>query len=616
MAGIVNRAWRSCRLQAFKSLLVFTVLIILALQLVASTIPHHVDIREVADEIPYAPDLLFIYSSIIDFVRAEDYSNAIEKLREVINVYVPENIKYVFSRFNELLNSEVQLLNETNLNINYAYKFYVLGFIDDSRRCLDEASLTLAKANLTHNELEAACIQLSKRIPLRQLLDKLGNLKSIINSYWIEIRDLWYRLTYIGEIYETRLTIQVDKYRVWVGSTIRVSGYLESIHPLGNRNISIYIEDKHIATAVTNSEGYFSREITIPYIYREEVKLYASFTPLGSDIGRFKSSTSNIVKIKLLYTTPIIKAFIDRSYVKPLDKIYLVGLIEPRVPEVYVKAFNKHSTINVNSTGWFNTTLTVPDSIDEGTYTIIVGSYSLNTIAPSETTLKLTVYRLPSILTIKPPLIALSGFKTRLTGLALGGETPLGEANITLEIHGQTYLVATDSQGLFVIDIQTPHTVNTGFHIVKAILNPKEPWYRIAIVEESIFTLNPYMASAPIILALILLKTTIPKRRWEAEITPSTPIREPIKEAKPLPVGIARIYFEAVDIIMRITGIEMKPYNTIREYLTIVGEFLDGITDQFRELSYMAEAYLYGGIEPDMDKAMNLLKDIKGFKHD
>jgi len=73
---------------------------------------------------------------------------------------------------------------------------------------------------------------------------------------------------------------------------------------------------------------------------------------------------------------------------------------------------------------------------------------------------------------------------------------------------------------------------------------------------------------------------------------------------------------EAVRIVEELVGLKKRPSETIREFLEIVGWRLGTKGAVFAELSYMTEAAVYGGIQPDLDLARYLLESLREMRYE
>jgi len=73
------------------------------------------------------------------------------------------------------------------------------------------------------------------------------------------------------------------------------------------------------------------------------------------------------------------------------------------------------------------------------------------------------------------------------------------------------------------------------------------------------------------------------------------------------------MYWQAVAIVNRMTGVEMSPPMTIREYLNSVGPRLGGLRSAFELLSIVAEKALYAPSvsREELEAAEKALEELK-----
>ena len=122
--------------------------LVLTLPISLHQLPRHVDPAKVHEEAPSPLGLLSIYMRIASSVSAGSFNEALENLRTVFKIYAPEDLRYIFSRFNSLLQEEVSYLKETNLHLGNSRSLLNLGFLKEAEEEADEGSRTLAKAEL------------------------------------------------------------------------------------------------------------------------------------------------------------------------------------------------------------------------------------------------------------------------------------------------------------------------------------------------------------------------------------------------------------------------------------------------------------------------------------
>ena len=313
-------------------LLPILVIGLLSASIIVSSLPRHLDPHQISQELPARIELLVLYSSLVDAVYRGNFTSAHEHLKEIAGVYVPENVKYVYSRFNELLDKEIGKLNETKNYLDEAERDLLLGFLNNSREALRNAGESLAEAELIHRELEDSSREFSRMlgIPLTSLSNQLNKLGDLIKLYRDKLLNLSFKLKEFEErrLSETKLTLYVNASEAFVGSTLKVFGTLRSDNgrALTERMITVYVDDSFAEKFLARDDGSFRGILKLPYIYKPEIKLYAEYTPTGSDLGRFKGSRSNIVTLRLIYEAPVIEAWVNASKLKPLENLRISGI--------------------------------------------------------------------------------------------------------------------------------------------------------------------------------------------------------------------------------------------------------------------------------------------------
>ena len=600
-----------------------------AASLIAPNLPRHVNPQQISPELPSGLDLLLFYGSIVDAAVNRNFTYASERLQGLTFVHVPENIKYIYTRFNELLDKEISKLNETDRFLAEAERELSQGFLDDARGRLEKAGRSLAEAELIQGELRDSSDELAGAIgmPLSRLSNQFKRLESLIELYHKELASLSEHLKQLREerLLNTKLTLWVNFSEVLIGSWLQVHGLLHDEYgrPLDGRRVVVYINGGKVGDIITREDGSFYDVVRVPYIYEPEVELFAEYTPGQEDFGKFKACRSNIVTLKLIYDVPLITAFTDKSDLTPLETFEISGRVSTTshvLPgEIHVNAFGDKVSAEISEKGDFRIIMSVPESASSGSHKIVLYTKPYEILAPARKMLRINVYRIPTHLVVKAPAMVLSGTQIQIRGELFTGKG-LGRrsgniGNITVESFGQACSFPVDG-GSFLVNLTIPLTASSGLMRMRVMFNPSTPIYEASEAQVEIFVMNPIMMLIPLSAALYLTsvgvkelsrrRKTIPER-WTAEIAEKAEPKSIVRR----PEGITGIYLEAVRMIEELTGLKMKASDTIREFLDKVTWELGEISPAFTELSYMTEAAVYGGLQPDMELARALLEAIR-----
>ncbi|MEM3070947.1 MAG: hypothetical protein QW638_08655 [Candidatus Bathyarchaeia archaeon] len=594
--------------------LLLSILLLLGQSIAQATYPRHVNPAELSEEIPTGMLLLTIYREIVEAAIMGNYTEAYSRLGEAYRVYVPEALRYILLRFHELLEGEVSLLNETDVQIELARALRELGFIKDAWDHLQNASISLAKANLTHTELQAASQELSRRIPM-PIGDPLRRLGNLIESYGLRIEELAMMLRG-EEPTATSLSIRVEELEAWVGSQITITGSLtlEAGEPLENRMVAIHLDGERVAEASTGRGGLFGVDLKLPYIYKPTLTIQAVFRPSGPDIGTLAASRSNTVELRLLYLTPTLSIQLDKARVLPTEILIITGKVDVPGLEVWARGLGRTLRTAADEDGAFSLALRVPAEASEGYQTLEVGTSARGLIGPSHTSTVVEVYRHLMEVEVEAPAVALAGLPIEVRGVLKGPMGPLGGARVRVEGFGVTTATETDETGRFTAPLRAPLTLSSGWHRILVEASPSEPIYRIQSMSRNILMVNPYLLIIPAALAAILSRSLLAARRpkpreGEIEEARPQPPRE-VEEAGEL-TGIPLLYLKAVEMVARASGEELKGNDTVREYLERVRPRLGRALEPFERLTWMLEAEVYGGLKVELSEANLHLEELK-----
>jgi len=609
-------------------LLVLVIAAALLASIPASSLPRHVNPEDVQPEPPSKLGLLELYGLVVASASSENFTAASENLKSLLKIYVPENVKYIYNRFNELLDRELKKLNETLSRLKEAEDAISKTLLRDAEKDLEQAGRSLAEAELIQKELWESVREFSRAlgVPLPKLSEKIEDLDGLIEKYRDRLTSLSQELKRLRseKLIETELTIWVNDTEVEAGSAVEVGGVLRAVNGSGlvGREVSIYLDGKPVGVFYTVGYGVFKGSVKIPYLFRREVGLYAEYAPRGGDLGVFKASRSNNISLSIVYEVPEIEAYVNATNLLPLQSINIYGVITTsrgRIPEsIYVKAFGKTVQADVSDNGLFDVVIEVPGTVKPGVHEIILSTKPGRGLAPARKVIAINVYRIPVHLDLEIPSIAVSGVGIQVRIWLSADGKPPGPGELIIESPaGSRSLQVNESSLTF--NLTMPLTVFSGVGHVKVAFNPGSPIYEPSSTCKTFFILNPLTILAPISAAIYLarigLREARRRRKTAAQLIAGVEYEaRELVEGKPgkRPGGIVEIYLEAVDLVGRFTGVERKPSDTIREFLEKVSGWLGEASALFSELSYMTEASVYGGVEVDLDLARNLLEGIRG----
>lgn len=604
-------------------LLVFTFFLSFLTASFAAQPPRHKDPLQTKEEKISFFEIFSLYGTILELMSLEKWDSALGKLKETILAYMPDEIRYIFNRFDELLKEITQNLNDTKIHINSATTLINHTRMDDAKKELEEAQKLIVKAYRNTDELDASIIELERLYPVETLakpvIDKLQKLRELIEKYRDTILELYERIKNWGiirgpegetiKLEPTFLTISSPDKDVVVSSEFRVYGELkikEDI-PLPDKFVTLFIEGKEASQALTQANGSFNFKTATPLIYKPELTVYASYFPQGPDANQYASSSSNVILLGLIYDVPLIEV----RYKEPAYPT-LPFLIEGKVtvnhsplPEhnVHVTGLQSLAETLTDEKGEFMAQLIPSAQIPTGKATIKVLTPPKGRIAPSSRTLSIMVRRkTPQVMVDTPPL-AFPQIPFILEGRVSVEDKPLSNAKVKVTVGNQTYPVSLADKGRFISRIKLPFLTASGWQRIALFIFPEQAWAYSASPSFRIFVVNPAVF-LPFALLFVLFSSLNRKRKKELqrekelekeaqkEKVLGPPKKPESKEKKALP-PILRFYEEAIKIIARITHIAGSPTQTIREYLEKVKPLLKENYESFKTLSLITEKFLY-----------------------
>ena len=590
--------------------------VLLAGQLIAqAALQRHINPTEAPEEGLPGSLFLAIYRGAIDASIMGNYTEARSRLGEALKLYIPEALRYIIERFHQLLEETVSLLNMTHAEIEEAEANYELGFYEKAWESLNGASISLARARITLSELRAASRELTRMGPLtylqRELEILMDRLEALSESYDASIRSLAEMLRG-AKAMGTRLLIEAEEGEAWVGSKVTVRGILTSEldEPLENRSVTIYIGGRPSAQPITDEKGLFKAHLTIPLTYMPETWIQATFNPSGPDLGLLAASSSNMVRLRLLYLTPSLSIGLDKPRAIPTENFTITGQVDTPGLEVWASCLGMRLRAEADEDGRFKLIMRVPGDAAEGIHKIEVGTSARGIYGPARSSASIMVYRHQLNVDVELPPAAIAGLAMMVKGRVQGPLGPIPEMRVRIRAFGASETVMADGEGRFEAHLGVSHTHPSGLYPVEVEPIPSEPYYKAPSLRREVLTINPILLIPPAALAAIIARSLIsargPRRPREAEEAPQEPAAP---EAEGL-TGIPLIYHRAAEAVSRATLIEQRASDTVREYLERVRPRLGGGLEPFERLTHILEEEVYGGVRHDPEEAGRLLEEL------
>ena len=404
-----------------------------------------------------------------------------------------------------------------------------------------------------------------------------------------------------GSAMNTTLTINLTSGSATVGSTITAYGRLTLPNGtgLGGQLILVTVNGRVIASAVTNSTGFYTVNITLPYIYVNETSVKALFIPVNKGLA---GSTAEAT-VRLLFNETRLVIHVNGTVVKWGDYLLIWGNVTggDRAVTVMVGGLSLNAT-SIN--GRFN--LTIPTSVlRPSNITLLIYVKPNLTYSPAERALNITVVGVR-------PSIRLSGtvLLAGLTSTIRISIKPLVKGNLTLLVNlGPLRRAVVVNSPTVTIPIRLPLTLGMGFTTLNVTVTPNPPIEGVAatvrVLVINLAQLAILAALAPAALVAVRLTRGV---RHGAPVT-QTPVavtvkavakslRQPIPSARlsdPRVKAILGSLAKAITAVGTATGIAFGGGLTLREYLALVrGRLTNGeVVRGLNGLIALAEEALY-----------------------
>jgi hypothetical protein len=399
----------------------------------------------------------------------------------------------------------------------------------------------------------------------------------------------------------TTLTINLTSGSATVGSTITAYGRLTLPNGtgLGGQLILVTVNGRVIASAVTNSTGFYTVNITLPYIYVNETSVKALFIPVNKGLAGSTAEAS----VRLLFNETRLVIHVNGTVVKWGDYLLIWGNVTggDRAITVRVGGLSLNAT-SIN--GRFN--LTIPTSVlRPSNITLLIYVKPNLTYSPAERALNITVVGVR-------PSIRLSGtvLLAGLTSTIRISIEPSVKGNLTLLVNlGPLDRTVVANSPTVTIPIRLPLTLGMGFTTLNVTITPNPPIEGVAatvrVLVVNLAQLAILAALAPAALVAVRLTRGV---RHRAPVT-QTPVavtveavvkslRQPIPSARlgdPRVKAILDSLTKAITAVGAATGIAFGGGLTLREYLALVsGRLTDGeVVKGLNGLIALAEEALY-----------------------
>jgi len=425
----------------------------------------------------------------------------------------------------------------------------------------------------------------------------------------------------LSNLTRTDLSLDMNASSVWVGDSLLVSGRLigGGVGMEGRR--IVFKMGNYSWITVTGFDGYYSKLISVPYLYKSSVELRGFYWPDKLDAEKFTPATG-ARRFELLYYEPVLKmdyddvAFPGRLWnVSGKLSFNDTGL---NGNNIVVSGFGVTKKVVTRDGGYFELGVSVPFDRDLGWNLVLVESIGYTVYSGAEEFANVNVIKKALNINLDTSRWVFSGSGVPVYYTVSSGGVDLNGCRVRL-ISEEDVGLDYSQEGTGSVRIHIPLCILSGDYSWRLEAKPKESWIRSGTVSGSFYVVNTVIVM--LILGLLGAATVYLKRNLGSRIddtkTPEetliTPVSEPVSKSATPKGSFSTLFLTALRFIEDLSGLSMKPSDTLREYLIRVldtlGERLAGL---FNQIVSRYERWLYGRPhEPEFEKVELLVAGLK-----
>jgi len=594
------------------------------------------------------------YAEIFGLVSSRQYANASQLSEQLKHITVPENLRYIIDRYNDLTQQLISVFRDLDSCLNTAESLLDQNRLSEAGQKLQQAGTLVAKAQILLDDLKAATLTMSQRLGVfsaaaaSKVRDAYDTLQSMLRRLQ-ELIDWYYQLLERAkqraeaQLDATTLTLRLNATSCFVGDYLYASGRLTSGGGgLANRAVVLQIDGQRVATVSTNSNGEYSALIRVPYKYVSYVLVNALYTPEGGDKAVYLASTSSMIRVEVrFYRTLLDVALPAVAYpglslsihgnVTSQEGLPLAGR---QVKVVFDGKVISH--VSTDEAGRFAVKPVIASNTTLGNHTLTVRVDSSGLYAGVSVSRVLSIQRMATKLEVSMPSLVVAPSSMYINGSVASASGPLAGANVRVVFANDSVVVKSAIDGSFNVTVDVPFSsVFAGNQELKVIVVPTQPWQAVAQKTEGIFVLNIFGIVVALVCSFAVVfvvysrfgskvkKGQVPSQA-EQTFLPSKDVAAvqvvgevslPAVKFEGLKGRVLMAYVKALNLVQAVTGESLMPDMTLHEYLVVAGAKCGDVFKVFSDLTVLAERSLYSShaiTEAEAVAAEQLVEDIGG----
>jgi Domain of unknown function (DUF4129) len=582
--------------------------------------------------------LFQLYSGTLDSVLAKNQQDIITDIQVSPFANVPPA---VVDSFNNFLSSAGNLCGliiglDTSVS-NMKLLLQESGFVGAAQlNAVAFTNLAIAEENLSavsravsiagnQFKVSGAAPDSSISIAYAAVQDDISRLSDLLDLYRSLLRVQQTEIVNERLISSSEITINIKQSEAYVGDTVDIDGTLSANgQSLANRSIEILIGGSRYLTVTTDSAGHYFGSLQVPYRYVSVIQIQSLYFPQAGDIGNYDLALSPSINLNVLFYTAILTLQTGPNDYPGRDIVVNGQFSYGSNPF----ADTRHIEISLDNilvsesdvSAVFAWKIALPADTAVGVHLITISVTPNGRFGPVVASINLTVAKsIPVVLTANTPLVIFIPGSFTVRGKVTSDIGPLPQANITIVFEGRNVNALSGDDGSFSAVIKS----NMGFGLfgsqsMQITAAPAAPWQTIVITSHNVFAV--YVVNCGIFFLILVFLGIIVPRRFKFRIklgaktglpqdTSAAPATVPIiaglveTDAVSLdviggeantPVGRLFYWYRIViRLVQRISGLHLKPNQTLREYINNTGQATGTASAVFLEFTRVVEKVLY-----------------------
>lgn len=559
--------------------------------------------------------------SVLDMVSSGDYRDARELLGELKTVAIPDELRYVWERYQSLSQEIIAILDGQEVLLKDIAAMIDYGQFREAERKLAAGEDGFNTAHGILEEINGVIAAISEDIDLPVDVGQpdviMARLDDSVHKFTeMEVRlEERQALLLSAANLPVELSLQVDSMMVWLGDSLRVSGRLgDDTTGLGQRRLTLLVNGEPLPV-VTGRDGSYSAYI-MPGTFDGTLKLQALFNPDDDDIGVYLPGQSPVVTVGVDHYQTTLR-------VDPPETLYagwetvLQGSIVcdgppcPHTLAVWLDGSLLGSKeVDADFALYFYPPLWLP----EGLHQLEIMVYPEGVCGGTSYCSEVEISRRSLTVEMETPAFSSAPGKISISGTVYEDGEPAPGIGVNLEYADYLTWIQTDKDGRFDVVLDTPWAFSLfNLRTVNVSLADHRASEDRLLATASVIMLNPVgivMVLAVMVTAGIMLRRRFATGRPVAMAITGEPLAAALAAgAIPLtlspsrrkdgPVIIVEVYLDTVAAIAAVSGLKRDEVTTLREFQDMVAIRIPAVSGPFAGLTAALETVLYSPHRPD-----------------